>query len=235
MLSKIHAYLRGAHGHQGGNTETPRGKEYPRMPRIPLPPALPLKTSLEEVLLTRTSCRDFMEGGSIDISGVATILNHALGVRSDGKRPYPSGGGLFPIETYLINRTVSGIPSGVFHYLPEAHALEHLWDISAETTIFKNLKKADWAETGSAVLVFTSVWMRSSREYGDFSYNLAHLEAGHMAQNVLLSATALEIGSCPLGGYNDESVARLLDLNEEEEQPIYTIMLCPTRESDPQS
>lgn len=190
---------------------------------------MPLSTPLEDVLRTRTSCRDFIEGGSIGIEKVATILHHALGVRDDGKRPYPSGGGLFPIETYLINRTVSGIPSGVFHYLPQAHALEHLWDISAETTIFKNLKKADWAETGSAVLVFTSVWMRSGREYGDFSYNLAHLEAGHMAQNVLLTATALDIGSCALGGYNDAAVTRLLGLDENTEQPVYTIMLSSPR------
>ena len=36
----------------------------------------------------------------------------------------PSGGARHSIETYVVIRDVAGLPSGVYHYAPDRHALE---------------------------------------------------------------------------------------------------------------
>ena len=79
--------------------------------------------------------------------------------------------------------------------------------------------------TPSLALIFSAVWERSACKYGDFAYNLALLEAGHMAQNIALGATALGLGARPIGGFNDSVVHQILDIDGESEQAVYTILL----------
>jgi len=61
-------------------------------------------------------------------------------------------------------------------------------------------------------------------KYGTKAYPFSLIEAGHMGQNILLTANDLGIGSCPIGGFIDETIAEVLDLTEDE-IPIYTISL----------
>ena len=77
----------------------------------------------------------------------------------------------------------------------------------------------------STLIVLTGVWGRSSAKYGDFAYLLALLEAGHMSQNILLVATALNLQTRPMMGFDDDIIPQLLDLDPEEEQPVLSIML----------
>ena len=234
MIPQIHAYIRSAGRRKDRDAVMQKlaGKRYPRMPRVDLPEPKSLSTPIETVLKERASVRDFVEFGQIDLIDLSAILSHALAVRDDGKRPYPSGGARYPIETYIINRSIGGIPHGVHHYLPEDHALEHLWEMPSDITLFKETPKASWAEHCSAVVIFTSVWERSAREYGDFCYQLALIEAGHMAQNISLASTAVGIGSCPLSGYDDETIARLLGIDNASEQPVYSIALSTVAKRD---
>ena len=74
-------------------------------------------------------------------------------------------------------------------------------------------------------LIFTAVWERTASKYGDFSYILSLLEAGHMAQNILLIATALGVCARPIGGFNDAAVKETLDIDNWEEQTVYTVAL----------
>ena len=47
------------------------------------------------------------------------------------------------------------------------------------------------------------------------------LDAGHICQNILLAATALNLGACPVGAFFDEEIDKLLGLNSETEMSIY--------------
>lgn len=44
-----------------------------------------------------------------------------------------------------------------------------------------------------------------------------------MAQNINLTAVALELGSLNLGGFFDNDMSTLLNLNPEEELPLYSV------------
>ena len=230
FLHDLHTDLRGSRisGRGKSNTSEARvlgqHKTYQRMERIALPNPLPLNCSLDTALATRESVSQCPQQLPLSVDTMGTLLGHALR-RREGKinRNYPSGGALYPIETYVLTTKFEGAKPGVFHYNPSEHALVRLWDIPP-------LELSEVANGGrenfdfSTLILFTSVWKRSSAKYGNFAYNLALMEAGHMSENILLVSTALALKSRPLAGFNDQRIANLLDLTDEE-QPILGIAL----------
>ena len=54
-------------------------------------------------------------------------------------------------------------------------------------------------------------------------YRFALLEAGHVVQNLLLTATALGLGAVPLGGYYDRLTDEFLGLDGVNESTLYTV------------
>ena len=64
---------------------------------------------------------------------------------------------------------------------------------------------------------------RSRFKYGQRGYRFALLEAGHLAQNVLLAAEALDLGAAPIGGFYDRQLAEFLEIDGVNEGPLYVI------------
>ncbi len=223
---RIHRYLRGARRFiKTESAQRPaKVKAYVRMPKIELPKP-PLGTKLTDALEARASGRDINTKKSISIDELGALFGYALGARNEGSRNYPSGGALFPIETYVIVRRVDGIESGAFHYNPLTHTLEHLWSLSGDAELHKSESAGAWANDAAVTIVMTVLWYRNFYKYRDFGYTLALQETGHMGQNILLCAAALDIVACPLSGFEDDVAAKLLDLDDAIEQPAYVIAL----------
>lgn len=231
FLSHLHADIRRARLTRRGAThvpkDVPRGthKEYPRMERVQLPEPTDIPLSLSAALQRRTSY--MKQGGEepISISDLGSLFGNTLKRREgSSSRNYPSGGALFPIETYLIATKLEGAAPGVFHYHPTANALERLWDLPADFEMTRLVSKPDFLKP-SALILFTAVWNRSSAKYGDLAYSHALLEAGHMSENVLLACAAFDLQARPMAGFNDQMSIDLLDLDEEFEQPVHSITL----------
>jgi SagB-type dehydrogenase family enzyme len=73
------------------------------------------------------------------------------------------------------------------------------------------------------VFVIAAVYERTQKKYGEErSPRYVHLEAGHAAQNLLLQAVALNLGSVPIGAFIDEQVKEALSLPDDH-QPLYLI------------
>ncbi len=62
-------------------------------------------------------------------------------------------------------------------------------------------------------------------KYGDRGYPFALLEAGHMAQNLILVGNRLGLRSCPIGGFWERKVEDLFHLVTPEEAPIYSLVI----------
>lgn len=225
MINAIHRYLRTQRPPAGTDDKYFQDKTYPRMTAFPLPAMRDLSYPIGAALQRRQSVRTFVERGPLPLAKLSDVLGHSIAVRNDKKRPYPSGGMRYPIEAYIVNFSVTDLPSGVFHYDPSAHSLRHLWDVDPTVPVYKENDAAAWAENSSASIILTGFWEKTTSRYGDFGYALALLEAGHIAQNILLVATALGIGAVPMGGFDDYAVSRLLDLDETREQSVYGITL----------
>ena len=228
-LSHLLADLRQARLTRRGATHTPdqvpqgTHKAYPRMQQIPLPQPEAIKQTLGESLHARQSYVGGSAEKKITPQELGSLLGSALGKRQgSGRRQYPSGGALYPIETYILTNTFG--ENTIFHYNPTTHSLEKLLDISPQFDT-KKLARHPEDQLFSTMIIFTSVWARSSAKYGDLSFLHALLEAGHMSQNILLTATALGLQSRPYAGFDDEEISKLLDLRTEREQIVHTVLL----------
>ncbi len=232
FLSHVHADLRRARLTKRGAThraeDVPRGthKAYPRMRSIPLPEPQALSITLQEALVNRRSGFSDNAEAPLLLSDLGTLLGLALRKHPEGsRRHYPSGGGLYPVETYLISAAIESQTPAAYHYNPTKHTLERLWDLPDNFNM-KDVAKHPPSLQLSTLIVFTGVWQRSSAKYGDLAYLHAILEAGHMSENMLLVGSALDVSMRPYAGFNDALIAQLLDLDEEEEQSLHTITVC---------
>lgn len=231
FLSHLHKHLRLARLTRQGATRRPEDvpegmhKSYDRMPQIHLPEPALSGVTLEAAMLGRHSASDGDPITPLSLQDIGTLLGLALGKHSGTlNRNYPSGGRLYPIETYLISSGIANESAAAYHYNPSKHVLERLWSLPDEFDIKTLAKNPEWLKF-TILLVFTSVWERSSAKYGDLSYLHAILEAGHMGQNVALLANAQGLESRPYAGFNDILVTQILDLDEESEQAVHTMTI----------
>lgn len=233
FISHLHSDLRSTKSTHRGAThaarDVPQGihKTYPRMDVIILPSPQHIPMSLTQVLEKRNSYSTGGTNSTMSLDTLGTLLGTALKKREGvKKRNYPSGGALYPIETYILTNALkdNGKYPIVFHYNPTQHSLEKLWAVPADVPLQNLIQKFDTLSF-SAIIVFTSVWKRSSAKYGDFTYTLALLEAGHMSENILLTAAALNLNARPMAGFDDQALTTLLELDMEEEQVVHTVIL----------
>ena len=218
-------------------------KEYPNAPLIPLPaadiPPLPLRQAIQ----TRQSCREFA-ARALPLADLATLLHAGYGIQERvlvGEyelltRPVPSGGGLYPLEIYLLVRQVAGLPAGIYHYAALGHGLELLAEVPVAATSLTNLFLGQtYAADAAVVIVLTAVMARTLQKYGDRGYRLILLEAGHVAQNLNLVATACGWGSVNLAGFFDAALAEVLDLDRADEIPLYALAIGWPRSPGPRT
>ena len=196
------------------------------MPQTSLPEPIQIETSLADVLRSRHSGSSGDTEVPLTLPEIGTVFGLALRKHpNEHNRNYPSGGALYPIETYLISRSLESQEPGVFHYNPTTHALERLCGLP-ERFDMKTLAKHPPTLSLSSLVVFTSVWQRSSAKYGELAYQHALIESGHMSENVLLVANTLGIQSRPYAGFSDTLISELLDLDDSYEQPVHSITFC---------
>ena len=169
------------------------------------PPDLDGELSLERVLAERRSDREFADT-ELPLETVAQLLWAGQGVTNEvGYRTAPSAGARYPLELYALTE------NSLMRYLPDGHRAER-----ADSTALGELPDAAFGQefVGSApvVLIVVGVVARTEAEYGALAERLVDREAGHAVQNVLLQATALGLAATPVGGFDPDTVARLLAL-----------------------
>ena len=74
--------------------------------------------------------------------------------------------------------------------------------------------------TAPAALVFSSVWQRITKKYGERGKRYAIIEAGHAGQNVYLQAVSLGLGTVAVGAFRDNDVKTFIGMKDGED-PLY--------------
>jgi SagB-type dehydrogenase family enzyme len=218
------------HGLNAPTHETPQFKEDLEAETADLPePELP-GAPLGDVLRRRSSCRQFA-AEPIGAGALGNLLHAAYGVLGTYdlwgelcERPVPSGGGLYPLEIYVLVQRVVGLRGGVHHYVPLGHRLEVVRPDPLPTILTAEMFLGQPYLIGAAALVvITGVIERSLWKYEDRGYRYILLEAGHVAQNLNLCAEAQGLGSLNLGGFFDQDLVGLLKLDAEREIVLYGV------------
>ena len=182
----------------------------------------PIVEPITEVIKGRTSVRDFKRT-TISLEKLSALLNYSCGVRDTISaynrrditlRNFPTPGGLQCTEFYLVANEIEDIPQGVYHYSSIQNCLELLERGNFRWRVANCCPQHEWLAEASVIIFIASDVSRLTWKYGAYrSYRLAHLETGVASQNLHLVATALELGSCMVFGFDDERTDSLLGLD----------------------
>ena len=189
-------------------------KRYATRVRMRLPRGLhPLRAPVELVIRARRSVREF-SGAAITIEQLSYMLALSYGITGevlldDGisvrhQRTVPSAGALYPIEIYPVVMQVDGLQGGLYHYQPEEHSLEGLELRDLGSAIKEMVFYPEVVAQASAIFLLVAIFQRSRFKYGERGYRFILLDAGHIAQNMYLVATALGLGAVAIGGFLDD-------------------------------
>jgi SagB-type dehydrogenase family enzyme len=188
--------------------------------------------SIDCVIKSRRSLRDFT-GQPISLRTLSRLLYLGDGVVKrvfgrDGAewhlRTAPSGGGLYPVDLYFIAQRVDGLEPGLYFYDAREHSISqvragNLTDVLVSSTSYRYE-----VEHASACFILAGVVPRNKFKYGERAYRFMLLEAGHIAQNLLLAAYSSGIGGLPVGGFFDNNLNELLGLDGCDDIVLYLVL-----------
>jgi SagB-type dehydrogenase family enzyme len=192
-------------------------KRLARSGLVPLPALELRRATLAEAIDARRSRREFAPN-ALALRDLAAVLHAAYGVTGaiEGTpqtlRTVPSGGALYPLELYCASHRVEGLGLALHHYDPLRHGLEFVRLLDAPAGDDLTPYGAALSES-AAVIAMSAVFWRSRFKYGARAYRFTLIEAGHVAQNILLAAAALGLSALPVGGFYDRDVDAFLGVD----------------------
>lgn len=206
--------------------------------RVPSPARLrlpaPATSPLHELLQTRVTCRNFDASASLSAAAFGAMLArvcgcHALTEVIPGewlvKKSHPSGGGLHPLEAYLLLRRVEGFAPGLYHYHAGDHALEPLQmldDDAAAQHAASFVAGQHFFADAPVLLALVPRFVRTFWKYRTHAkaYRVIVLEAGHLSQNLYLAATELGLGAFVTAAINEVEIEQAFGLDPVQESPL---------------
>ncbi|NIM03231.1 SagB/ThcOx family dehydrogenase [bacterium] len=206
---------------QGESSILKGGKGKVKEQNIKLPrPRTTGKMSLEEAIIDRQSVRSFSKQ-ELSPEEISQLLWAAYGPRdvdsiTGASKTVPSAGALYPMEIYIVS------PNGVFHYFPSSHSLKEISDRDLRSALSGAALWQEAIAQAAVDFVIACVYDKICWKYGERGMRYAHIEAGHIAQNIHLQAVCLGLGSVPIGAFSDTAVQKALYLPKDN-IPLYII------------
>ncbi|MCL1949265.1 MAG: SagB/ThcOx family dehydrogenase [Turicibacter sp.] len=146
-------------------------------------------------------------------------------------RTTPSGGARHAFEVYVAVKNVDGLEPGFYHYLPTKNVGEKKVTIErlcpfgehVENQLTDMLVRQRWASKAPTLLFISCLPYRAEWRYQEAAHRTMLIDLGHIGQNVMLSATALGLGSCPMTAFNQQLCDDTLGFEREKEYTVYVI------------
>lgn len=225
---------------------------------VALPDPSPLAMPLDEALSRRESSYGHY-GGTMTLTELATVLAHGAGANARRpvetphgtfhRRTYPSPGALYPTGVLVNAWDVAGLDPGLYLYSVEGHEMVPMGPPLARATLadaspgfLPGRAEDETASTPAAgaipvdtvpvllLLVGDLPVLRS--KYGLRALRLLLQEAGHLAQNLVLAATALGCPSLPVSAFSDDDLATAVHLDGIDRFVATLVPLGTARPSD---
>lgn len=204
------------------------------LPTVALP-ASRLGDGVLHAMARRRSHRGFADD-PISLADLADCLFAGLGITgfvkpfadSDECVPFkmtPSGGGRNPYEAFVYARRVGGLPRGVYHYSARYHTLGFVADgyLPSVGTV---LAGQPWFDHAAALILLVAHLDRTMWKYPHpTGYRVVLLEAGHIAQNILLVATDKGLACAPTCALDDRVASRLTGCDGVTQSHVYSVAL----------
>lgn len=195
----------------------------------------PKNHPLYKTMKQRRSERDIQDGYT-SLDTLSDILYCGLGITGHvegdvGQLPLkmtPSAGARNPYEAYIFARNVDGLNQGVYHYSASEHNLAKIAPLPKES-LSSYVGNQDWVDNKNALIFLVAYMERSMWKYEDPNiYRAIMIEAGHIAQNMMLVATKDNQTLCPTAALSHTKVMDAAGINKKiTRSPIYALALGP--------
>ncbi len=183
------------------------------------------EVSVKDAIARRKSHRRYSKE-PLTLEELAFLLWSVQGVREvisgTSFRTVPSAGCRHAFETYLAIFNVEGLKEGIYRYLPSSHELvlesepESLFKRTAEAAL-----RQPFAGKAAVTFIWTAIPYRMEWRYGEASYKVIALDAGHVGQNLYLACESINAGTCAIAAYDQKIADELLGVDGEDEFVIY--------------
>jgi SagB-type dehydrogenase family enzyme len=186
---------------------------------------------LAEVAERRRSSRQ--PAGPLHVRQLGELLHSSVRIRAvrpasagdEVDRPVPSGGALGAVGVYPLVVSCEGVEPGLYHYDGREHALrgiEAAGDADLEPLVAGARATAGLPPDApiQVLLVLTARFGRLQYKYSGMAYAAALKDVGVLYQALYLTATAIGIGGCALGGGDALAFERASGLDRWEEGSI---------------
>ncbi|MCE5233750.1 MAG: putative peptide maturation dehydrogenase [Mizugakiibacter sp.] len=194
----------------------------------------PAPTSLDRLLSSRATCRNFDNLHALSYEDFASTLYRVFGARAAAeiapgmpilKRSCPSAGGLHPTEAYLLVQNVNGVGPGLYHYHPIDHALEPLRALDRQVArehVERLIAGQQHFFDVHVLVVLASRFHRTFWKYRNHAkaYRAVILDAGHLSQTLYLTATELGLGVFVTAAVNEVDIEHAFGLDPLQEGPL---------------
>jgi SagB-type dehydrogenase family enzyme len=207
-------------------------KEYPEaaVRQALSPPKEPASADLWQILAKRRSLRQYQDR-YLTQEELAALVWATQGVTLASSnyllRTAPSAGALYPVETYLAIHKVEDLEPGIWHLNVPEFSLELLKGIDSRQPLVQACLGQRFMGEASVDFIWTGILNRAMWKYRERAIRYIFLDAGHICQNLMLAATALNLGCCPVGAFFDEEVESLVGVDGIEEVPLYLASVGP--------
>lgn len=181
--------------------------------------------SLAAALTSRRSCHRFADS-PLALPVLGDLLGAATGATLlGGHRAYPSAGNLHPVGVLLVALQVEGIVAGTsLRYDPVPHTLAAGAVLPVDSWLLTLCGLASTRPAAVALLI-VDLSRPSVSRYAERGYRFALLEAGHLAQNLMLVAAEAGLGSLAVGAVEEEVLRRGRVLAHDYEVVVYAVAL----------
>ncbi|MBP6889308.1 MAG: SagB/ThcOx family dehydrogenase [Candidatus Moranbacteria bacterium] len=199
------------------------------------PVALPQETEcgLWDLLLKRRSSTAHFGNNVWTIEKLSSVLRCGYGLQGDSRlgkrqehRTVPSAGKRYPLEIYVfLFKPIGSVRAGIYHYGVKKHALEILVQRTFSKEEIAAISPQEFLYESWGMICMTGLFKRTTSKYGSRGYRFVLLEAGHVAQNMLLAGTEKGVNLIPVGGTNENVIEGMMGLGTLEERIVYTLFL----------
>lgn len=139
------------------------------------------------------------------------------------KRNAPSAGGLYPIELFFFAQKVDQIPDGLYYFDSPKHEIVLLNERIRYEEVADCFVSQDPIINKNLIFFFCPIFSKTVFKYHNRGFRFVFMEAGHIAQNLLLVATSLQRQAIPVCGYFEYKLDQLLRLDGHEFSCVYTL------------
>jgi len=184
------------------------------------------RIDLREAIERRKSLRKYADT-SLTMEELSYLLWCTQGVKQIVSRPatirtVPSAGARHPFETYLLINNVTGLEPGLYRYIALSHQLMVVnLEAEIDDKIMKACLEQEFIKNSAVTFIWTVDMYRTGWRYGERGYRYIHLDAGHVCQNLYLSAQSIDSGVCAIAAFDDEEINSIIGLDGENHFTVY--------------